>query len=139
MEKNTAPSDQRRAPSASSGFLQRAVSFRSRTADTTPVSSKGPLGLTTLHNPCISNIVADLVFIHGLGGGSKKTWAKDDDPSLFWPQEWLPHDDDFQDVRIHSFGYDANYDKKSILNIHDFAKDLLGWLKDSPNIPREEQ
>ncbi|KAL2068164.1 hypothetical protein VTL71DRAFT_16262 [Oculimacula yallundae] len=37
-----------------------------------------------------------------------------------------------------SFGYDANWDKESILNIHDFAKDLLSWLKDSPSLPRGE-
>ena len=36
------------------------------------------------------------------------------------------------------FGYDANWGKESILNIHDFAKDLLAWLKDSPAIPRED-
>jgi len=67
----------------------------------------------------------------------RKTWTKDGDPSLFWPKEWLPRDHDFRDVRIHTFGYDANWNKESILNIHDFAKDLLSWLKDSPAIPRE--
>jgi len=68
----------------------------------------------------------------------RKTWTKDGDPELFWPQQWLSRDHDFRDVRIHTFGYDANWDKESILNIHDFAKDLLGWLKDSPTIPRED-
>jgi hypothetical protein len=68
----------------------------------------------------------------------RKTWTKDGDPRLFWPQEWLPRDQDFKDVRIHMFGYDANWGKESILNIHDFAKDLLAWLKDSPAIPRED-
>ncbi|KAH7393137.1 hypothetical protein BKA64DRAFT_709491 [Cadophora sp. MPI-SDFR-AT-0126] len=125
----------RRTSTASSGFFQRGGVFRSRTGDTTSPESekgvKGPLGLVTVHEPS-ERVVAELVFIHG------KTWTKDDDPGLFWPQEWLPRDRDFRDVRIHTFGYDANWDKGSILNIHDFAKDLLSWLKDSPTVPRED-
>ena len=39
-------------------------------------------------------------------------------------------------MRIRTFGYDANWGKRSILNIHDFAKDLLTWLKNSPTAPQ---
>ena len=84
-------------------------------------------------------VIADLVFVHGLGGGSRKTWTKDEDPSLFWPQEWLSQDDGFKDVRIHMFGYSSNWEKESVLNIHDFAKSLLEWMKDCPTIPRDAQ
>ncbi|PVH85423.1 hypothetical protein DL98DRAFT_451452 [Cadophora sp. DSE1049] len=130
----------RRTSAASSGFFQRAGVFRGRTGETaspkTEKDVKGPLGLVTVHDPA-EKVVAELVFIHGLGGGSRKTWTKNDDPDLFWPQEWLPRDRGFSDVRIRTFGYDANWGKRSILNIHDFAKDLLSWLKNSPPVPRE--
>jgi hypothetical protein len=43
----------------------------------------------------------------------------------------------FHDVRIHSFGYNSNWNKESTLNIHDFAKSLLGSIQDCPIIPRE--
>jgi hypothetical protein len=96
---------------------------------------KGPYGLTTLYNPK-GNAVADLIFVHGLGGGSRSTWTKSMDPLLFWPQEWLPQDEKFKDVRIHTFGYNSNWDRGSTLNIHDFAKSLLGSIQDSPHMPR---
>ena len=94
-------------------------------------SKKGPLNLRTVHEP-LDGAIADVVFIHGLGGGSRKTWAKNEDPALFWPGEWLPRDENFQDVRILTFGYDADWSKESILNIQDFGKSLLYALKDAP-------
>lgn len=94
---------------------------------------KGPLGLSTLYQPA-NSVTADLIFVHGLGGGSRSTWTKSGDPSLYWPQRWLPQDPGFQDVRIHSFGYDSNLDKESTLNLHDFAKSLLGTIHDCPAI-----
>lgn len=101
-------------------------------------NTKGPLGLTTLFAPG-GKPIADLVFVHGLGGGSRSTWTKSQDSSLFWPQEWLPQDEGFKDVRIHSFGYNSNWEKESTLNIHDFAKSLLGSIKDCPSIPQESK
>lgn len=76
--------------------------------------------------------------MHGLGGGSRKTWAKTVDPLHFWPRAWLPEDVDFRDVRIHSFGYNADWGERrqSILNIHDFAQSLLGEIKNNPSIRR---
>jgi hypothetical protein len=94
---------------------------------------KGPFGLTTLFEPMVP-VTADLVFVHGLGGGSRSTWTKSGDPSLYWPQKWLPLDAAFGDVRVHSFGYNSNWDKESTLNIHDFAKSLLGSIQDCPAI-----
>lgn len=91
----------------------------------------GPLGLTTVFNPN-KKAIADLVFVHGLGGGSRKTWSLHEDPALFWPQTWLPKDEGFKDVRIHTFGYDSNWEKDAVLNVHDFAKSLLEWTRDSP-------
>ncbi|KAI1755556.1 hypothetical protein F4782DRAFT_409103 [Xylaria castorea] len=101
-------------------------------------SEKGPLGLTTLHEPQEVTPVVDIVFVHGLGGGSRKTWARTVDPLHFWPKAWLPEDVDFKDVRIHSFGYNADWGQRrqSILNIHDFAQSLLGEIKNNPSIRR---
>lgn len=98
-------------------------------------TSKGPLGLSTLYQPPDS-IIADLVFVHGLGGGSRSTWTKSGDSSSYWPQEWLPNDPGFRDVRIHSFGYDSNWIKGSTLNLYDFSKSLLGSIQDCPLMSR---
>ena len=115
-------------------FLSRTLTRRDA-AGQTPEDSKGPFGLTTLFDPQ-SPAIADLVFVHGLAGGSKSTWTKSNDPSLYWPKEWLPQDSTFQDVRIHTFGYNSNWGDESILNVHDFAKALLGSMQDCPLIPR---
>ena len=98
-------------------------------------NAKGPLGLTTLSEPP-EPPNADLFFVHGLGGGSHRTWSKSGVDFSFWPGDWLPLEPGFQDVRIHTFGYDSNWNKESTLNIHDFAKSLLGSIKDCPAIPR---
>ena len=95
---------------------------------------KGPFGLNTVFCP-LEDVVADLVFVHGLGGGSRSTWTKSANPELYWPRTWLPEDESFRGTRIHSFGYDSNWDKESTLNIHDFAKALLGSIQDCPSIP----
>ncbi|KAF3028781.1 hypothetical protein E8E15_004221 [Penicillium rubens] len=100
--------------------------------------AKGPIGLTTVYNPP-DDIVADLVFVHGVNGGSQSTWTKNGDPSLFWPQEWLPKDQAFQDVRIHTFGYASAISQASVLNIPDFARSLVYSIHDSPVIPRDSK
>ena len=115
-------------------FLSRTLTRRDAGGQTAE-DGKGPFGLTTLFDPQLP-VIADLVFVHGLGGGSKSTWTKSNDPSLYWPKEWLPQDPTFQDVRIHSFGYNSNWGDESILNVHDFAKALLGSMQDCPLIPR---
>ena len=93
---------------------------------------KGPLGLTLLHSP--PDPLIELVFVHGLGGGSRKTWSKTSFVAHYWPQEWIPKDPAFKDVRIHSFGYDSDWakGKENCLNIHHFGKSLLGELSISP-------
>jgi len=129
--------DRSKSLSSSTGrSVLRAVTFR-KSSDSSQVE-KGALGLTTVSN-LPRDAVADVIFVHGLGGGSRKTWSKNEDPALFWPGQWLPQDPEFRDVRIHTFGYDSDWDKESILNIHDFAKSLLRWIKDCPAIPRDGQ
>ena len=98
----------------------------------------GPTGLTTIYRP-LTDAVADIIFVHGLGGGSRKTWTKNENPALFWPKEWLPQDPDFRNVRIHTFGYDSNWDKSSVLGMREFATNLLQWITDFPEIKRDAE
>ncbi|KAI0431581.1 hypothetical protein F5Y09DRAFT_187785 [Xylaria sp. FL1042] len=91
---------------------------------------KGPLGLTTLFEPD-GQAVADLIFVHGLNGGSRSTWSKTGKGS-YWPQDWLSCDDAFQDVRIHTFGYSSGLNRESVLNIRDFATNLLACVYHCP-------
>ena len=93
---------------------------------------RGPLGLNLLHSPSVPLI--DFIFVHGLGGGSRKTWTKTSSITHYWPQEWLPKDPAFKDVRILSFGYDSNWikGKDNCLNIHHFGISLLGEISTSP-------
>ncbi|KAB5572683.1 NACHT and WD domain protein [Coniochaeta sp. 2T2.1] len=86
--------------------------------------SKGPLGLRLLH--ASPEPLIDLIFVHGLRGGSVKTWRKGNDPALFWPREWLPLEPEFYNVNVHSFGYESDWgsSKPSILNVHDFGRAL---------------
>ncbi|UKZ70694.1 uncharacterized protein TrAtP1_011666 [Trichoderma atroviride] len=99
------------------------------------------LGFNTLYDPAPNRAVADIIFIHGLGGHGRKTWSSSSIPRSFWPQDWLPIEPGFENVRIHSFGYKADWGKKwqqqSILNIHDFAESLIGGLKNHPGIRRD--
>ncbi|KAI0540426.1 hypothetical protein GGR58DRAFT_146121 [Xylaria digitata] len=91
-------------------------------------SSSG-LGLHMIHQPDYA--VLDIIFVHGLGGHSRKTWSKNHDPSLFWPGLWLPLEPDIGNARMFTFGYDAAWRSptKSIYNITDFAKELLFELR----------
>ncbi|KAJ5199534.1 hypothetical protein N7472_004738 [Penicillium cf. griseofulvum] len=118
-------------------LITRTLTHRDTTTDWfgQEAGAKGPIGLTTLHSP-LGDIVVDLIFVHGVNGGSRSTWTKGGDPSLFWPREWLSKDQAFQDVRIHTFGYASDISQGSVLNIPDFARSLLYSIHDSPVILR---
>ena len=94
-------------------------------------SHADPLGLHVVHEP-VSSPTMDFIFIHGLGGTSRKSWSRDRDTKLFWPREWLPHEPGLMTARILSFGYNAHFaapGRENMLNIGDFAKDLLFGMK----------
>ncbi len=78
-----------------------------------------------------SPALLDIIFVHGLGGASHKTWSKNQDPSLFWPQRWLPLEPGICTARILTSGYNANFRSSGPkkMNIADFAKDLLFGMK----------
>ena len=76
------------------------------------------------HRPAL----IDVIFVHGLGGSSRGTWTHP--KSGFWPT-WLPEKSGLENVRISTFGYDANWDIRkphNELGIADFSRELLGEL-----------
>lgn len=85
-----------------------------------------PLGL---HLVCADpDPVADIIFVHGLGGTCRKTWSWDRNIENFWPP-WLVEDSHPSPCRIFTFGYNSQFKGAGTnLNIIDFAKDLLFQL-----------
>lgn len=91
-----------------------------------------PLGLTVLHEPDPRHRTVDILFIHGLGGSSLRTWCNKRDLDFLWPKKWLPEDVDLATARILTFGYNAHFSTRgehTSLSIGDFANDLLFSMK----------
>ena len=100
---------------------------------------RGEPGLRLLHSS--PEPLVDLIFVHGLRGGSVKTWRKGTDPRYFWPQCWLPLEKGFENANIHSFGYDSDWGtaKQSVLNIHDFGRALYEEMRASQYLRRQAE
>lgn len=101
--------------------------------------TKGPVGLRLLrYSP---EPLIDLIFVHGLKGGSTTTWRKGGDSQNFWPQLWLPTERGLWNANIHTFGYDSDWtnSKSGILNIHDFGQSLLEEMRNSPHLRDNKQ
>ncbi|KAI0158132.1 hypothetical protein GGR57DRAFT_500249 [Xylariaceae sp. FL1272] len=98
----------------------------------------GSYGLNLIHEPHTALI--DLIFVHGLRGGSIKTWCKDDDLQYFWPGAWLPREQDLQYARIHSFGYNADWadTKETTMDLHDFGQVTNAYIL-AQQEPKEHQ
>ncbi len=80
--------------------------------------------------------------VHGLRGGSRKTWnIRPEDPSTYWPEHWLPYESGFKHVRIHAFGYDSDWSSSqhSVLRIRDFAQSLVNAISDSQTLKKPEK
>lgn len=95
-----------------------------------------PFGLHVLYEPTPEANVVNLVLVHGLGGSAIETW-NESDSKTFWPK--LLHEDErFPNLRIATFGYDAEFKNifapKNALGIQGFAQQLL----DSLNIDYQE-
>jgi hypothetical protein len=129
------PSTTRSSTSNIPRIFQKVLSRRAKQTDVVSPSSSfnhhGSLGLQTIFTP--SDPLIEYVFIHGLGGGSTRTWCLKPEPSYFWPKEWLPRLPAFSNVRIHSFGYDSDWKLKgkSTTTAHDFGQALLLALQNS--------
>jgi len=83
----------------------------------------------------------DLVFIHGLNGSPDSTWTADNS-KLFWPKTLLPEELAEENVRILTFGYDADVagrggDGVSKDRIHNHAEHLLATLSANRRRARE--
>jgi pimeloyl-ACP methyl ester carboxylesterase len=62
-------------------------------------------GLSPLANCELSSRVCDVIFVHGLGGGSHSTWAGPDAARDFWPS-WIG--EDFRSAGVWALGYRAD-------------------------------
>jgi PGAP1-like protein len=121
-------------------FLERRIRSLTlrRPASENTIDITGPLGLNLLSQP--SDTYVDFIFVHGLRGGSRKTWSASPNPAHFWPKEWLPADPDFKNVRIHSFGYNSDWMERrdNPLSVHDFGQSLIEELYNSPALKRDQ-
>ncbi|MBE3050331.1 hypothetical protein IMZ48_49115 [Candidatus Bathyarchaeota archaeon] len=92
---------------------------------------RGELGLRLVHSS--PEPLVDIIFVHGLRGGSIRTWRKGTDPRYFWPQCWLPLEKGFENASIHTFGYDSDWGtaKQSMLSVHDFGRTLYEEMRAS--------
>ncbi|RYP81120.1 hypothetical protein DL769_002129 [Monosporascus sp. CRB-8-3] len=125
------PSDHERQPRAPSDtsvpISSTNLSVRPKSRQRTPSRASDPLGLSLLYAPD-GDALADIVFVHGLGGSSRLSWCMRHDLDLYWPLKWLPNDPDTQQTRIFTFGYNADFRSSSQsanLGISDFSKTLL--------------
>ncbi|KFY91851.1 hypothetical protein V500_04438 [Pseudogymnoascus sp. VKM F-4518 (FW-2643)] len=99
--------------------------------DVNSLGGQDPLGLKVIHRP-LGDRRVDIVFVHGLGGSSRMTWSKNRNLDFFWPLKFLPFEQDINEARISTFGYNANFrpgSGKNKMSVLDFAKDLLYDLK----------
>lgn len=112
-------------------------SGRSKSLSTATEAKWGPYGLNLLVNS--DDPLLDIIFVHGLRGGSVKTWCKGDDRLNFWPEAWLPLEPEFRNIRIHSFGYDADFkdSKKTNLDLYEFGRSLFADMASSPDLRNE--
>ncbi|KFA45454.1 hypothetical protein S40293_10153 [Stachybotrys chartarum IBT 40293] len=119
-------------------FLRRRFSSKwtQKKEALTDTEARGPLGLRLL--VASAEPLIDIIFVHGLRGGSIKTWQKGTDPRLFWPQHWLPTEPEFRNASIHTFGYDSDWksSEPSVLSIHDFGQALYEEMRSSPTLRR---
>ena len=96
---------------------ERTASRRGSTGD--------QLGLVPVNTIPVQHPDGDIIFVHGLGGTSQRTWSYERDPDYFWPP-WLSSEPELSRFRIFTFGYNANWKgSDTVVSIADFAKDLL--------------
>ena len=94
-----------------------------------PASRRGSigdqLGLVPVNTGPVQHPDGDIIFVHGLGGTSQRTWSYERDPDYFW-LPWLFSEPELSRFRIFTFGYNANWKGAgTVVSIADFAKDLL--------------
>lgn len=87
-------------------------------------------GVKILYDPM--SAMVDIVFVHGLTGGSYSTWLHKES-GVCWPRDLLKAN--LNDARVLSFGYDADvvnfWSQAAQDGISGYANDLLGSLSGS--------
>ncbi len=85
------------------------------------------VGLSPIRGSQNNDRVADVVFIHGLGGGSCTTWARGGAPENFWPT-WIG--EEFPEVGIWTLGYETSVSswKEQSLPLPDLGIQILEEL-----------
>jgi hypothetical protein len=71
----------------------------------TPDQLRDTAGLSAVANCQSANRACDVVYVHGLGGGSYSTWSLGADGQAFWPS-WIGAD--FPDAGVWTLGYHAD-------------------------------
>jgi hypothetical protein len=130
---NSSASSRDRSPGGRSQYTTSNSISRQFTSpqDVNSQGGEDPLGLKVIHRPPGDRRV-DIVFVHGLGGSSRMTWSKNRNLDFFWPLKFLPFEQDINEARISTFGYNANFrpgSGKNKMSVLDFAKELLYDLK----------
>jgi pimeloyl-ACP methyl ester carboxylesterase len=118
-------------------FLDRTFRSRSLRRHVSESDSEafGPTGLTTIYTPSSETLV-EIIFVHGLRGGSRQAWSFSPHIMHFWPKEWLPEHPDFEHARIHTYGYPSDWmlRRENPSSIHDFGLGLLEAMLNSPEL-----
>ena len=96
--------------------------------DVSDASENDGVGPDVLHESCVDpSTGVDIIFIHGLGGSRVETWSTG---GCFWIKDFLSVD--LKDVRIITWGYDANianaFPPASSESIYGHAETLLNDL-----------
>lgn len=66
-----------------------------------------PFQLYERYSPS-SEILVEMIFIHGLNGNSEQAWSSPRAGHAFWP-DWLTKDPDFKHVRLFTYDYKSNW------------------------------
>ena len=101
-------------------------------ATTLPLPDERP-GFKVLYEPTVPEDIVNLVLVHELAGSAIRTWTHSKS-NTFWPG--LIHQDSarFSNLRIATFGYEADhryiFGPRNVLGIEGIAKQLLAALDD---------
>lgn len=124
------PIPRRTYRSASESHIETLAETASSYGDSKPSMSRrdsisDPFGLTLVNTNSIQDPEGDIIFVHGVGGTSHKTWSYQRDTNYFWPP-WLSLEPALSRFRIFTYGYSANVkSSQPAATITDFARDLL--------------
>ena len=85
------------------------------------------IGLSPIHGTNNASRNADLIFVHGIGGGSQTTWAHEGNVENFWPS-WIA--EEFPELGVWTLGYGTNVSqwKERSMPLSDLGNQVLEEL-----------